>query len=226
MNFSRFGWVCVALFLGLTGLVNAADAPASFKVGEFEFKRPEKWSWVEPTSPMRKATLKVSSADGKDSAEVVFFHFGPGNGGGTQANVDRWLGQFQEGREDPSQGGGIQGRGAERDFRASAGDLSQRNAWGSENRSRGHHAKGRHCGEFRRERVHSHDRAGGIRQWSRRCLSRDGRISTQEVTLRVASHAIDEERLLEAIRRGLTSKEDGLARLIRRVFWPGGGALG
>ncbi|MBL9171290.1 MAG: hypothetical protein JNN07_26390 [Verrucomicrobiales bacterium] len=99
MIFSRLGCFCVALYLGLTGLVNAAEAPASFKVGEFEFKRPEKWSWVEPTSPMRKATLKVASADGKDSAEVVFFHFGPGNGGGTQANVDRWLGQFQEGRE-------------------------------------------------------------------------------------------------------------------------------
>jgi len=26
----------------------------------------------------------------------VFFHFGPGNGGGIQANVDRWLGQFEE----------------------------------------------------------------------------------------------------------------------------------
>ena len=30
------------------------------------------------------------------SAEVVFFHFGESNGGGTKANVDRWLGQFQD----------------------------------------------------------------------------------------------------------------------------------
>ena len=99
MILSRTGLAFVALFLGLAGNGRTADAPVSFKVGEFEFKRPEKWSWVEPTSPMRKASMKVSSADGKDSAEVVFFHFGPGNGGGTKANVDRWLGQFQEGRD-------------------------------------------------------------------------------------------------------------------------------
>ena len=78
---------------------SAADAPATFKVSEFNFKRPEKWEWVETTSSMRKAQLKVNDADKKNSAEVVFFHFGPGNGGGVQANVDRWYGQFQEPRE-------------------------------------------------------------------------------------------------------------------------------
>ena len=79
-----------------TQLAFAADAPATFKVGEFRFQRPEKWAWVESTSAMRKAQLTVPSTDGKSPAEVVFFHFGPANGGGTQANVDRWLGQFQE----------------------------------------------------------------------------------------------------------------------------------
>jgi hypothetical protein len=74
----------------------AAEAPASFKVGEFSFKRPEKWTWVESTSAMRKAQLKVASADGKTEGETVFFHFGVGDGGGAQANVARWLGQFAE----------------------------------------------------------------------------------------------------------------------------------
>jgi hypothetical protein len=77
----------------------AANAPATFKVSEFTFKRPDKWEWVETTSSMRKAQLKVNDADKKNSAEVVFFHFGPGDGGGVQANVDRWFGQFQEPRE-------------------------------------------------------------------------------------------------------------------------------
>jgi hypothetical protein len=74
----------------------AADAPATFKVGEFSFTRPGGWEWVETTSPMRKAQLKISDAQKKESAEVVFFFFGEGNGGGVKANVDRWLGQFQE----------------------------------------------------------------------------------------------------------------------------------
>jgi len=74
----------------------AADAPATFKVSEFTFKRPDKWEWVEVTSAMRKAQLKVISADKKENAEVIFFHFGQGGGGDVKANVDRWLGQFQE----------------------------------------------------------------------------------------------------------------------------------
>lgn len=82
---------CVAL--------RAADAPANFKVSDVSFTRPAAWEWVEVASPMRKAQLKLASADKKETGEVVFFHFGPGGGGGTKANVDRWLGQFQEPRE-------------------------------------------------------------------------------------------------------------------------------
>src|SRR5215831_7846150 len=78
------------------GFAIAAEAPATFQVSEFTFKRPPAWEWIESTSTMRKAQLKVLSADKKESAEVVFYYFGQGGGGGTQANVDRWLGQFQE----------------------------------------------------------------------------------------------------------------------------------
>ncbi|HEY0456268.1 MAG TPA: hypothetical protein VGE41_07810 [Verrucomicrobiae bacterium] len=74
--------------------VAAADAPATFTVGEFKFTRPEKWEWIESTSAMRKAQLKVGK--GTESAEVVFYYFGQGGGGGTKANVDRWLSQFQD----------------------------------------------------------------------------------------------------------------------------------
>jgi hypothetical protein len=81
------------------GFAMAAEAPATFQVSEFAFKRPPTWEWIETTSTMRKAQLKVLSADKKESAEVVFYYFGQGGGGGTQANVDRWLGQFQEPKE-------------------------------------------------------------------------------------------------------------------------------
>ena len=77
----------------------AAEAPKAFAVGEFNFVRPANWEWVPSTSAMRKAELKVESKDKKEKAEVIFFHFGESNGGGTQANVDRWLAQFKEPRE-------------------------------------------------------------------------------------------------------------------------------
>jgi hypothetical protein len=87
----------LALASALTALVvNAAEAPASFKVGEFTFSRPTGWEWLEPAPPMRKAHLKAAKAG--QEAEVIFFFFGAGGGGGTQANIDRWLGQFKEPR--------------------------------------------------------------------------------------------------------------------------------
>jgi hypothetical protein len=76
-----------------------AEAPATFKVSEFTFKRPAAWEWVEVTSQMRKAQLKVVDPKIKGSGDVIFFHFGPGNGGGTKPNIERWYSQFQEPRD-------------------------------------------------------------------------------------------------------------------------------
>ena len=91
-----------AFWLGIVCLtansVLGAAGPETFKVSEFSFKRPATWDWVETASPMRKAQLKIWDAKKEKSGEVVFFYFGEGNGGGTAANVDRWLGQFQEPR--------------------------------------------------------------------------------------------------------------------------------
>src|SRR5262245_24869880 len=91
----------VALLFPLAALhsLGAADAPATFKVSEFTFTRPARWEWVESTSAMRKAELRVVDEKTKAKAEIVFYHFGQGPAGGTQANVDRWLGQFAEPRD-------------------------------------------------------------------------------------------------------------------------------
>jgi hypothetical protein len=48
------------------------------------------------TTDMRAATYPVSPAAGdKDGAECVVYFFGLGQGGGVQANMDRWQGQFK-----------------------------------------------------------------------------------------------------------------------------------
>jgi len=73
----------------------AAD-PLEFQVGAFTFTRPDNWKWIIPSSTMRKAQLEVPGTN-LEKAEVTFFHFGPGQGGGIQANIDRWFGQFQGG---------------------------------------------------------------------------------------------------------------------------------
>ncbi len=80
-------------------VAQAAD-PVQVTVGSFVFTRPETWGWVVPASPMRKAQLSVPAVDGSAPGEVTFFHFGAGQGGSVQANVDRWFKQFSEGSTD------------------------------------------------------------------------------------------------------------------------------
>jgi len=86
------------LALVLVSLVaEAADAHKTFTVANLTFSKPEKWTWVDIQPGMRAAQLEIKADDGK-KGEVVFFHF-PGGGGGVQANIDRWLGMFQEGKD-------------------------------------------------------------------------------------------------------------------------------
>ena len=79
--------------------LQAAD-PVQFSVGNFAFDRPEGWTWIAPSSPMRKAQLSIPGSQGDAAADITFFHFGAGQGGGVQANVQRWFGQFQDGTTD------------------------------------------------------------------------------------------------------------------------------
>jgi hypothetical protein len=86
---------CLAvLFISMTGL--RAEEHGTFPVGDFTFTRPAKWEWVESASQMRKAQLKVTDTASKASAGVAFYYFGKGGAGGVKANVDRWLTQFAE----------------------------------------------------------------------------------------------------------------------------------
>jgi hypothetical protein len=90
------GVLALQLFAALC-LAHAAENKGLFKVGGFDFKTPEGWTRVEtPPGGMRAAELRIPGD--KASGQVVFFVF-PGGGGGVQANVDRWLGMFQEGRD-------------------------------------------------------------------------------------------------------------------------------
>lgn len=89
----------VAVVFCLAANTLFADDPTEFSAGALKFTRPADWTWVPTSSPMRKAELKVESKDKKTSAEVVFYYFGQGQGGGTTANAERWFGQFADGRD-------------------------------------------------------------------------------------------------------------------------------
>ena len=91
------GLLVLTFFLQPVAAVLAAD-PAAFTVGAFTFRRPAAFAWVPVNSPMRKAQLRYTDPAHPEraAADVTFFHFGPGQGGGVDQNLGRWLGQFQE----------------------------------------------------------------------------------------------------------------------------------
>jgi hypothetical protein len=85
-----------ALITTTPSMTQAAD-PVEFSVATFRFERPTDWAWVVPSSQMRKAELAPPGVDGGAAGEVTFFYFGPDQGGSVDANIDRWVGQFQAG---------------------------------------------------------------------------------------------------------------------------------
>jgi hypothetical protein len=51
--------------------------------------------WIEqPARPMRLVTYAVASGGAKSGAECVLYYFGEGQGGGTEENLQRWIGEF------------------------------------------------------------------------------------------------------------------------------------
>ncbi len=57
---------------------------------------PASWQSRAPSSNMRLAEYAVAGAAGGDSAEVVVYFFGAGQGGSVDANIERWKGQFTD----------------------------------------------------------------------------------------------------------------------------------
>jgi hypothetical protein len=80
-----------------------APAVANKKQKEpgISWKEPSAWTKVPQRSPMRLATYRVPRA-GKDTedAELAIFHFGSNSGGGIDANMTRWAGQFSDVKPD------------------------------------------------------------------------------------------------------------------------------
>jgi hypothetical protein len=71
---------------------SAAPAPG----GPLKYSPPADWIAEHPSSSMRQAQYRLPKAEGDpEDGEVVVFYF-QGGGGGVQANIDRWIGQFQK----------------------------------------------------------------------------------------------------------------------------------
>ena len=74
-----------------------ATTPSQNPNGELKYKAPEGWVEEKPSSSMRTAQYKLPKAAGDaEDASLVLYYFGQGQGGATQANIDRWINQMQQ----------------------------------------------------------------------------------------------------------------------------------
>lgn len=72
---------------------SVADGPSRSAAG-IRWSAPAVWT-IEPDRPMRVVTYRVPHAAGEnEDAECAVFFFGAGQGGGVEANLARWFGQF------------------------------------------------------------------------------------------------------------------------------------
>lgn len=85
----------LGLALLVTPPVFAEDAKTvEVKVLDIKMKVPESWK-EKPASGFRAAQFDIPAVEGdKEGGELIVFHFGKNGGGGVQANIERWIKQF------------------------------------------------------------------------------------------------------------------------------------
>ncbi len=76
-----------------------ADSPAAAmgggaaQEGALDFSIPASWQNEQPANNMRVAQAVIPGAGGPGN--LVVFYFGPGGGGGVEANIQRWIDQME-----------------------------------------------------------------------------------------------------------------------------------
>ena len=71
-------------------------------LGPLSAVAPKGWVAQQPSSSMRVAQYGLPGPAGE--ATLGIFFFGPGQGGGVEANIERWYGQFKQEDGQPAQG--------------------------------------------------------------------------------------------------------------------------
>ncbi len=92
--------LAAGVFCAGSGFLVADDTvkTRSVEVDSFTLNVPENWKQTKPTpiqARFRKAQFEIPAAEGdSEPGELVVFYFGAQGGGGVDANIQRWVGQF------------------------------------------------------------------------------------------------------------------------------------
>jgi hypothetical protein len=88
----RFAMITTALLVVSFG----ARAGEIVEIDGLKSKAPDNWKAGKPASEMQRAVLTIPKVEGDpENATLTVFYFGPGGGGGVDANVKRWNEMFK-----------------------------------------------------------------------------------------------------------------------------------
>ena len=85
--------LALAVCIGLGCAQSSPPSGAAVELQRLSFTLPAGWQQVPPSSAMRVAQATIPGAGG--AAEMAVFHFGAGQGGDVEANLQRWIGQVE-----------------------------------------------------------------------------------------------------------------------------------
>jgi hypothetical protein len=72
------------------------DDTTTMQVGGITAPKPAQWTWQQPTMQFRTLQYAVPApGESSGSAELIVSVFLEGDGGPTETNIDRWVGQFR-----------------------------------------------------------------------------------------------------------------------------------
>lgn len=71
----------------------APPAAGQAAAGALQFELPAGWVEEAPANTMRLTQARIPGETG--DGEFALFYFGPGGGGGTEANIERWVAQVE-----------------------------------------------------------------------------------------------------------------------------------
>lgn len=84
------------------GEARGGESGTASEAGGVQWNAPEDWT-REGERPMRAASYSIPASPGDaEAGECAVFYFGPNEGGGVEANIDRWIGQMQQPDGTPS----------------------------------------------------------------------------------------------------------------------------
>jgi hypothetical protein len=83
--------------LALVLMLTVAASAGTFEIAGLKLTTPDSWQSVPPSSPLRQGQWAVAPLEtGQDAGEITAFYFGPGQGGDTASNVNRWLASLKK----------------------------------------------------------------------------------------------------------------------------------